>query len=324
MLNAPDDDLTPFIGGTIDYTIDARSLSQAVGSGNINSFFRTFGNAELTVEYKYDNSLWIKVDKEFTGYDDLDESGTISLGDILNFKHIIINDGGVVAHSAPNSVLNDRDINGNFQKLIPGDEVGGEDIELAPGDMLMTTSTYTVTQEDIDRGWYSNMAIACVEDATGERMLHVIDTETVNFNTPLDIDKTLVSCDDVNEDGAYSVGDILNYNYSLSNTGMDALSNVMLRDRDSYGVTNLTLVEGDTNGDSLLDMEETWLFQGSHVITQEDLDRNGYSNTALASARGAEGRVRAADLDMIKFDPTALPSGTPVPTIALDSALLVA
>lgn len=195
---------------------------------------------------------------------------------------------------------------------------------LAPEEMLMETSTYTVTQEDIDRGWYSNMAIACVEDATGERMLHVIDTETVNFNTPLDIDKTLVECTDVDNDGAYSVGDILNYNYSLSNTGSDALSNVRLRDRDRYGTTNPIFVEGDTNGDSLLDMDETWLFTGSDTITQEDIDRNGYSNTAIASALGAEERVRAVDLDMIKFDPTALPSGPPVSTIATDSALLVA
>jgi hypothetical protein len=54
-LNALTDDLSAFIGlATLNYALSARSYSIATGSGDINSFFRTFGSGKAAVEYAYE------------------------------------------------------------------------------------------------------------------------------------------------------------------------------------------------------------------------------------------------------------------------------
>jgi hypothetical protein len=43
-----------YLGGLVNFTLDSQSLSIANGPGDVNSFFRTFGDAKVTVEYEYE------------------------------------------------------------------------------------------------------------------------------------------------------------------------------------------------------------------------------------------------------------------------------
>ena len=91
---------------------------------------------------------------------------------------------------------------------------------------------------------------------------------------------------------ADTVGEVISYSISVSNTGNTALSGITVSDPS---VSDLAAVQsggfnvGDTNLDGLLSTGETWLYTASHTVTQDDLDTNGggdglISNTVTADS----------------------------------------
>lgn len=71
-----------------------------------------------------------------------------------------------------------------------------------------------------------------------------------------------------------AAGDLITYTILVENLGLLGLTNVSLSDT-IIPAANLTLISGDSNGDSILDGTETWQFEGTYAITQADLDSNG-------------------------------------------------
>ena len=55
----------------------------------------------------------------------------------------------------------------------------------------------------------------------------------------------------------------------MDNTGNVDLTNVVLTDAFAGGAT---LVSGDTNGNSILETTETWVYSADYVVTQADLN----------------------------------------------------
>ena len=86
------------------------------------------------------------------------------------------------------------------------------------------------------------------------------------------------------DDVAEIAGDILAYTVSATNVGEVALTNPVLTDalilesldRNVDGIVNAEdIVSGDTNGNGLMDIGETWVWQGEYVVSQDDLDIRG-------------------------------------------------
>ena len=81
-----------------------------------------------------------------------------------------------------------------------------------------------------------------------------------------------------------TAGDIVTYTVSATNTGDVALTNPVLTDplilasldKNDDGLVNAAdIVSGDTNDNGLLDVGETWIWQGEYVVTQADMDARG-------------------------------------------------
>jgi uncharacterized repeat protein (TIGR01451 family) len=113
--------------------------------------------------------------------------------------------------------------------------------------------------------------------------------ETLGYS----IDKTVF---DVGGDGALGVvdeaGDVITYKIEVGNTGTVALSGVSVADPLLADLTNDAdndnVIDGDTNGDGLLDTDETWVYTGTYTVLQSDIDNNGggdgdIDNTATVS-----------------------------------------
>ena len=78
------------------------------------------------------------------------------------------------------------------------------------------------------------------------------------------------------------------HNFTVTNTGTVPMSNVTVTD-DKY--TGINYVSGDTNGDSKLDVNETWLYRVVNTVSTTTTDTvtatgkaNGYTATAGANA----------------------------------------
>ncbi|HKS60538.1 MAG TPA: hypothetical protein VJT13_02495 [Xanthobacteraceae bacterium] len=79
-------------------------------------------------------------------------------------------------------------------------------------------------------------------------------------------------------DTADTVGEVISYSISVSNTGNTALSGITVEDSsvsDLAAVLSGGFNVGDINLDGLLSVGETWLYTASHTVTQDDLDTNG-------------------------------------------------
>lgn len=66
--------------------------------------------------------------------------------------------------------------------------------------------------------------------------------------------------------GVVRSGDTVTYTYVVSNTGENALSNVTLTDDKC---SNVEFVNGDDDGDVLLDLDETWTFTCEQALTED-------------------------------------------------------
>ncbi len=89
-----------------------------------------------------------------------------------------------------------------------------------------------------------------------------------------------------------SAGDSIYYTLSATNTGDTTLSDVTVIDpfisasMDKNGdgaIDSLDITGGDENGDGLLDIGETWVWDGTYQITQDDINQRGNYDSPVDS-----------------------------------------
>ena len=159
---------------------------------------------------------------------------------------------------------------------------------------------YVVTQSDIDTGSITNQATASgtgvnavVTDVSGATVSDDIPTVTIVPEACLDaiaITKTGVF-NDIDTSGCTSLGvDTVTYTFTVTNGGNTPLTGVTVTDPLLGGL--LTAVPtGDANGDTILDITETWVYVQDYVVTQSDIDTGSITNQATASGTGVNAVV---------------------------------
>jgi uncharacterized repeat protein (TIGR01451 family) len=168
---------------------------------------------------------------------------------------------------------------------------------LAPGNYTITeasVSGWTLTNlVPVENGVEDTTAgdISSVDTGTRTAVITVADGEvwTVTFsntfvpNPAIAIVKTAEL-----EDGGPAidqVDDVINYTITVTNTvaGSNPLTGVQVDDQvESYAAElDLVLVSGDTNGNDKLDFGESWIYETSYTVTQDDFDDRGGGDDAI-------------------------------------------
>lgn len=165
---------------------------------------------------------------------------------------------------------------------------------LAPGANATLTATYTITQADVNNGNVTNTATASsnegatdVSDGDDPTTDGNADTDPTNdptvvtlTQTPaIAIIKTGIRFDD-NDDGAAAKDELIEYTFTVTNTGNISIFNVSLEDPLLGGVIS-GLASGDLNNDNILDVGELWIYQANYFLTQADVDRGMVTNQAI-------------------------------------------
>ncbi len=164
---------------------------------------------------------------------------------------------------------------------------------LAPGAVDDFTCSFmlTVTQDMIDAGELVNTVNVAATDPFGNS---VTGTDTLTTPGPtrvpgIEATKVAISTSD-------ALGDPVVYQLQLVNTGNVSLTVTGVTDTmtrlDGFPSAldaPFALVSGDTDGDNLLDVTETWIYQAQHTITQSDINSGGLQNTVSVTATGAGG-----------------------------------
>jgi len=219
------------------------------------------------------------------------ESGFDSVGDVIHYTITATNTGNVTLH---NVVVTDAQVS-NLD-CTPDVPVA----DLAPGDSITCTASHTINQGDIDTGFFYNQA--CVDDGQGGAAAKCDDVTTPGSKNPqLSIDKV------DNTGGFDSVGDVISYTITATNTGNVTLHNVDVTDAQvtDLDCTPATPVADLAPGDSIV-------CTASHTISQEDLDAGSFYNQACVDD-GQGGAAEACD------DVTTTGDQNPALTITKDA-----
>ena len=208
-------------------------------------------------------------------YDDGD--CTAAVGDVITYAFSVSNTGNV---TLTNVIVEDPLVT----------MLGGPIVSLAPGaiDTTTYTASYTITQQDIDAGVFSNQATVTAAPPTGVDVTDLSGTSVDNdtpTDTPICQDPAIALVKQANvildpTDNCYnvSVGGFIDYTFTVTNQGNVSLSTITLSD----ALVTTAYVSGD-DGDGVLQVSETWIYSGSYAVTQSDIDTGMVTNTATVS-----------------------------------------
>ncbi len=216
-----------------------------------------------------------------------------SAGDIVTYTYSVVNCGNV---TLTNVTIEEQDATFTGTGVLPVPSMVIPST-LSPGQSANATSTYVLTQQDVDNALLDNQALATGTDPQGGPVTDLSDTSNpgdVNqtdgeddpTNTPIGIDScielTKGSTLDLGTDGAASPGDIITYSYEVTNCGSVTLTNVTISEQDlSFTGTGALPIPGALSQTTLAPGESATA-TATYAITLADINAGGIDNQALA------------------------------------------
>jgi len=166
---------------------------------------------------------------------------------------------------------------------------------LAPGTSTTCAATYSVTQADLDAGEVTNIANVS-GTPSGGTLSPAEDTATVSGtqSPALSLSKTALNSDFA------AIGDVLDYEYLVTNTGNVEVTDLVVADDKIASVSCpvTTLVSGAST-----------TCTASYSVTQADLDAGSVTNIASVSGAPSGGTLTPAE-DTATVDGTQSPALT--------------
>jgi len=200
----------------------------------------------------------LTIDKPAPANADEDTSLDVSAGDTLTYTITATNSG---TSTLTNVVLTDS--------LITPTTITCATV--APGGTCILIGTYSVVAADVVAGTIDNTA-----SADSDQTAPVSDDESVSLPTPaLALDKPAPVNGDQDGSGDVSVGDILNYTITATNTGTATLTNLAVSD---------PLITPSSATCASVASGATCVLTGSYVVTAADLVAGSIDNTASADS----------------------------------------
>jgi uncharacterized repeat protein (TIGR01451 family) len=239
----------------------------------------------------------IAVTKAFVSFNDINTNTKTDFGDTASYRFTVTNTG--------NTTLT------NVTATDPQATVVGTIPTLAPAGVNSSSITATVvlTQAMIDAGEISNQATVSGKPPIGlpvTDLSHPTDpkgeapTVTPVPQSPgIALIKTITLVADINNNGRKDLGDIINYAFTITNTGNVTLTDVIVTD-DNAAMTGSPIVLAPGASD-------TTTFKATHLIVPGDVALGKVVNQAKAT--GNAGRLGAVsdtsdDADVNQDDPT--------------------
>ncbi len=190
------------------------------------------------------------------------------VGDVIAYQFVVTNTGNV-SLAGPVTINDDLTADESCPAL---GTVGNGDGALDPGESIVCSASYTVTQADIDVGSVANTASASAGGTTSNDSSAVANA----IQQPgLDTVKALASNADGDGSGDVSLGDVLTYTVTVTNTGNRTLTNVTVTDN---------LISPNSTSCASLAPGATCVLTGTYTVTQADVDAGGISNTGTGDS----------------------------------------
>ena len=194
-----------------------------------------------------------------------------SVGDVISYSYVMTNTGNVTL-IAPFTITDDK----STDESCPSTPTS-----LAPGESITCSASYTISQPNLDAGSVTNIAQG--HGYYGTTPVHSnFDDETVTAvqNPLISIVKTGAWVDG-NGDGYAQPGELINYNFLVTNEGNVTLHDVTVTDplpgMSAISCPKTTLAVG-----------ETMTCTANYAVKQADIDAGKVDNTATVNGKGPQ------------------------------------
>jgi uncharacterized repeat protein (TIGR01451 family) len=155
---------------------------------------------------------------------------------------------------------------------------------LLPGQTVSATAEYTLTQADVDAGRVDNTATVTGSSPSGAP---VSDTDDATVPTAGQPGITLVKTGAIADSSTGAVGDLIAYNFVLTNTGSLTLSDVTLADA-LRGLSEITYGSWPAAAGTLAPGQSVSA-TATYPLTQADVNAGSVENTATATGTPSTG-----------------------------------
>ncbi|MBK8698884.1 MAG: DUF11 domain-containing protein [Saprospiraceae bacterium] len=264
------------IGETWTYLLTYEVLQSDIDSGNnvVNTVYVT--TQEIPGPISDDAATAVQqtsaIDLQKTGvYVDLPPMG-YNAGDEINYEFVVTNTGNVTLINVYILDFLVTVIGGPLDSLLPGQS-----------NIATFTATYKVTQNDIDNGNFSNQAFVFGTPPQGPEISDDdVDDQSFTQNPSIALLKT-GSYMDLPPLGS-SAGDVINYQFKVTNTGNVTLSDISLIDP-------LVIVTGGPLSSLAPGETDSTTFIAGYIVTQNDIDSGYFTNTAYAEGTAPDNSI---------------------------------
>ncbi|MFP2996277.1 gliding motility-associated C-terminal domain-containing protein [Spongiivirga sp. MCCC 1A20706] len=269
--------------GEVVNTASAAGIEPVAIGGNPTP---TFDSNEVTTPVDQVSTLVIS-----KSADPPTDDGFNEIGEIITYSITVENTGTT---TLTNIIVSDPNAD-------PGSITPATISSLNPGASVPLVASHTITQADLDAGNVTNTASVAGDDPQGNP---VSDTQSDDPNTPAPDDPTIT---DLSQEGALSVtktalpeptdglynavGEVINYDIVVTNTGNVMLNTITISDTNADG----GVVTPNTIASLAPGASETVVAQ--YTITASDLTNGSVTNVATASGFDPSGTPVSDDSD---------------------------
>lgn len=204
-------------------------------------------------------------------------------GDAVTFVIQVTNAGNVTLENV--ALVDELEGLGDLEYVWPG-----PDGVLAPGEQVVATAGYAVTQADVETGQVINQANASATAVRGGDVAGTAEVTVPVIGSPaLELRKT-------HDGDVDAAGDEVGYLFEIENTGNLTLTGVSLSE-ELAGVSVPEVLWPGAEG--VLAPGEIATATASYTASQSDVDRGEVLNNATASGRSIQGEAVAEAFDTL-------------------------
>ncbi len=222
----------------------------------------------ITVEEQEDADPQIDVSKVLDNINESDLTEFTQVGDVLTYTIEVCNTGNVTL----NNVVVTDPLTGMSENIA----------QLDPGDCISYSTSYTVTDEDMDTGFVLNTVTVEGEDSGGNPVVDEDEESVTGTGNPdISVNKDLAHINESDLTEFTQVGDVITYSIEVCNTGNLTLFNIVVTDP----------LTGMTENISQLQPGDCMSFTTSYTVMQDDLNQEFVLNTVHAEGEDADGNT---------------------------------
>lgn len=196
-------------------------------------------------------------------------------------------------------VLDDPLLGGQISGPVDGTDQNNDGI-LSIGESWTFEGSYPLTQSDIDNGSVQNQAGVSAEPVGLDiTVSDLSDNNSLDEDEPTIVDVPIAvdTCSnstgvvglikqgtliDTNGDQCF---DSVSYSFTVTNMGSLDLDTLVLEDALLGGPLSGPTPESDNNGDNILSVGESWIYESIYNLTQSDIDNGMVVNQASVTAK---------------------------------------